>query len=136
MPEPTPARSEGWVVDASVLVDLALLRTGWPRIAMHLKGRALHAPAHVDVEVMSALARLGRAGAITSTEARTALERFRSGPIQRHLLPDLLAGAWSRVDHLRVTDALYVELAEVLGLRVLTTDARLARATSLALVVE
>src|SRR5215469_8816103 len=49
-------------------------------------------------------------------------------PLSRHDLPPLVAGAWARRADLRLLDALYVELAERLGVRVLTTDHRLARA--------
>ncbi|HEY7043551.1 MAG TPA: hypothetical protein VH419_07785, partial [Nocardioidaceae bacterium] len=40
----------------------------------------------------------------------------------------LRSGAWGRLDVLRVTDALYVEQTVQLGLRVLSGDARLAKA--------
>jgi predicted nucleic acid-binding protein len=119
------------VVDASVFVDLAILRRGWPSIADALAGAVLHAPAHVDVEVMSALGRLARAGTMSAPQARAALDRFLGAPITRHELPDLVPGAWVRSDQLRVTDALYVELAAALQVRVVSTDARLARASDL-----
>jgi predicted nucleic acid-binding protein len=124
------------VVDASVLVDLATLRRGWRAVAERLVGVAMHAPAHVDVEVMSALARLARADTLTEVQAKAALDRFRDAPITRHELPELVAGAWARIDRLRVADSLYVELAASLGTRVLTSDARLARASELAELVE
>jgi predicted nucleic acid-binding protein len=124
------------VVDASVLVDLATLRRGWRVVAERLAGVAMHAPAHVDVEVMSALARLSRAGTLTDDQANVALDRFRSAPITRHGLTEIVVGAWARIDRLRVADALYVELAALLGTRVLTSDARLARASELAELVD
>lgn len=120
------------MVDASVFVDLAVRSSGWQHIARSLLGRPLHAPAHVDVEVLSAVARLQRAGSLTADQARDAVDRFRAAPMTRHGLPGLVSGAWSRIDQLRVTDALYVELAAGLGLRLVTSDARLARATALA----
>jgi predicted nucleic acid-binding protein len=80
---------------------------------------------------MSALARLARAELLSPDQARAALGRFLEAPITRHALPELLPGAWDRKDQLRVTDALYVELASSLRVRVLTTDARLARASEL-----
>lgn len=84
----------------------------------------MHAPAHFDAEVLSALGRMQRAGALTVAS----LEELRQVPVTRHGLSSLLAGAWSRRDTLRLTDALYVELAETAGLVLLTTDERLARA--------
>jgi predicted nucleic acid-binding protein len=123
--------AEACVVDASVLVDLAVRRQGWTSVASQLRDRPLHVPAHVDVEVMSAIARLHRGDRLTRSEAGEALDRFAAAPIQRHDLPPLRSGAWGRLDVLRVTDALYVELATRLGLRVLSSDARLARASEL-----
>ena len=131
MPRGTSSVADARVVDASVLVELAILRTGWRSVAEQLGGVAMHAPAHVDVEVMSALARLARAGTLSGDQAKAALDRFRSAPITRHELPDLVPGAWARTDRLRVADALYVELAASLRVRVLSTDARLARASGL-----
>ncbi len=121
------------VVDASVLVDVAIRSEGWSAIGAALRGRPLHAPAHVDVEVMSAVARLARGRAMSALDARDALDRFRAAPITRHALPELVPGAWSRAPSLRVADALYVELAVVLGHPLLTTDARLARACDVAI---
>jgi predicted nucleic acid-binding protein len=130
------AEAQACVVDASVFVDLAVRRQGWAAIAAQLRGRPLHAPAHVDVEVMSAVARLHRGDLLTRAEAGDAIDRFGAAPIQRHDLPPLRSGAWGRLDVLRVTDALYIELAAQLGLRVLSSDERLASASELVTLVE
>lgn len=82
----------------------------------------MHAPAHFDAEVLSALGRMQRAGALTVAYVDAALDELRQVPVTRHGLSSLLAGAWSRRDTLRLTDALYVELAETAGLVLLTTD--------------
>jgi predicted nucleic acid-binding protein len=120
------------VVDASALVEL-LVDTGHAAaVARSLADRSLHAPAHLDAEVLSALGRLQRAGLISATKAGTALDRLRAAPITRHPLPELLAGAWGRRSRVALADALYVELADQLGVVVLTTDLRLARATKVA----
>lgn len=94
----------------------------------HLAGRTLHAPAHLDAEVLSALGRLQRADDLQADAVRDRLERLADAPIERHQLADLLVGAWARRDSMRLVDALYVELAERLGAGLLTTDVRLARA--------
>lgn len=124
--------ADGWVVDASVLVDLVIGGAGATASAAALAGHRLHAPAHVDVEVASALARLHRAGAISRAAAGRAVSAFADAPLVRHELPTLLPGAWRRQARLRLADAFYVELAHQLGIRVLTVDARLARATTYA----
>ena len=124
--------TDGWVVDASVLVDLVIGGTTAAASAAALAGQRLHAPAHVDVEVPAALARLLRAGVVDASTADEALAAFTRAPLERHDLPPLVSGAWKRASSLRMADAFYVELAHQLGTRVLTVDARLARASSLA----
>jgi predicted nucleic acid-binding protein len=120
------------VVDASVLVDLVIKGESWEACRDALSGRRLHAPAHLDVEVVSALARLQRASAITAPVARRALTTFAQAPVQRHDVAGLVADAWKRSARLRVADAFYVALAADLGTSVMTIDRRLARASSYA----
>jgi predicted nucleic acid-binding protein len=122
---PTP---EALVVDASMIVE-TLLGTGLGIEARgRMRGHELHAPAHLDVEVLSALGRLYRAGEVDRETVTTALAELAAAPIRRHLLASLLTGAWMRRDNQWLTDALYTELAATLdATAVLTTDARLAR---------
>jgi predicted nucleic acid-binding protein len=120
------------VVDASVLVDLLAGTEVAPAARARLARAVLHAPAHLDAEVLSALGRLQRAGELATSDVDASLAHLAALPVTRHDLPGLLAGAWSRRGDLRLLDALYVELAAGLGVRVLTTDHRLARATPLA----
>lgn len=88
----------------------------------------MHAPAHLDAEVLSALGRLHRAGEVDESIVTAALNRLDAAPIERHPLASLLKGAWMRRDNQRLVDALYLELAATLGsVPILTTDARLAR---------
>lgn len=95
-----------------------------------MRGCELHAPAHLDAEVLSALGRLHRAGELSAGAVEAASNELRSAPIVRHHLADLLEGAWRARDTLRLVDALYVELSTRLGTSVLSTDARLARAST------
>lgn len=121
--------SEHVVIDASVMVDL-LARTEdrFQAVRDRLARTVLHAPTHFDAEVLSALGRLQRAGVLAVAQVETALEALRQASIIRHDLSPLLAGAWARREALRLTDALYAELADAEGLKLLTTDERLARA--------
>jgi predicted nucleic acid-binding protein len=48
----------------------------------------------------------------------------------RRPIPPLLVGAWERRYDLELGDALYLELARSLGLTMITTDPKLAAATS------
>lgn len=119
--------TERLVVDASALVDL-LARPGPGRaLTARLADGELHAPAHIDAEVLSGLGRLHRAGALTAEQVRGGLMHFAAAPVTRHPLAPLLAGAWQRRHQLRLADALYAELAEALGVPLITTDAQLGR---------
>jgi predicted nucleic acid-binding protein len=116
------------VVDASALVE-ALLGTGLGvKVRARMRGRQLHAPAHMDAEVLSALGRLHRAGELQEAAVTESLAELAAAPIRRHHLAGLLSGAWKRRENQRLVDALYAELAASLdSIPVLTTDARLVR---------
>jgi predicted nucleic acid-binding protein len=113
------------VVDASALVDLLLGNDLGAAVRRRISGQALHAPAHVDAEVLSALGRIQRAAMIEVKAVEVMLRELAAAPIQRHPVPDLLVGAWARRHQLRLVDALYVELAMSRGLPLITTDRRL-----------
>lgn len=113
------------VVDASALVDLLLGDALGDAVGDRLSGRSLHAPAHIDGEVLSALGRLHRAGDLGPDAVEAMLAALAVAPIQRHQLSELLIGAWGRRHQLRLADALYVELAASRELPLVTTDSRL-----------
>lgn len=113
------------VVDASALVDLLLGNDLGAAVQARLAGHALHAPAHVDAEVLSALGRLHRAGALEADGVEAMLTRLAAAPIERHPVAGLLTGAWSRRHQLRLADGLYVELAAGRSVPLVTTDGRL-----------
>jgi len=121
------------VLDASAVVELLLGTETGLAIGELIHARRVHVPAHLDAEVLSALGRLHRAGAVDAEAVSSALTVLAEAPITRHALPDLLAGAWAARDRHRLADALYVQLARTLGsLMLLTTDARLAASCELA----
>lgn len=124
--------AEALVVDASAIVELLLSTTIGRAVARRLRGRELHAPAHLDAEALSALGRLQRNGLLVERDVASRLRLLAEAPIERHLLSKLVLGAWRRRKNLRLVDALYVELATQLGLPLLTTDTRLAAATRVA----
>lgn len=113
------------VTDASALVDLLLGNELGRAVAHRLAGHVLHAPAHVDAEVLSAMGRLHRAGDVSADDVRTRLDLLAAAPIARHPVAELLLGAWQRRHRLRLVDALYVELATSRGWQLVTTDRRL-----------
>lgn len=130
--EPSQVSDEPVVVDASAIIDLVV---GWAlgeALERRLAGAGLHAPAHLDAEVLSGLGRIHRAGEMSAADVTRHLDTLAVAPITRHDLPGLLAGAWARRQRIRLADALYVELAEQLGAPLVTTDRALARTTSVA----
>ncbi|WP_109471145.1 type II toxin-antitoxin system VapC family toxin [Ornithinimicrobium cavernae] len=88
----------------------------------------LFAPTLIDTEVLSALARLERAEAITTTEADRAVHAWSRLPFTRVPTDELAAEIWALRKGLRISDAHYVTLARLLGAPLLTADGRLARA--------
>jgi predicted nucleic acid-binding protein len=123
----TPLPAEALVVDASAMVEALLGTELGIEVRVRLRDRLLHAPAHLDAEVLSALGRLHRAGDLDQAAVGIALNELAGAPIRRHPLAALLVGAWERRDNQRLVDALYSELAASLdALALLTTDARLA----------
>lgn len=123
------APSEALVVDASAIVEALLGTDLGVKVRERMHGQELHAPAHLDAEVLSALGRLHRAGDLDESSVGTALDVLATAPIQRHPLGPLLPSAWQRRENQRLVDALYTALAASLdSIPLLTTDARLARA--------
>jgi predicted nucleic acid-binding protein len=115
------------VLDASALVDVVL---GHPDSAWSLDRMGAEdvcAPAHQMAEVLSALARLRRAGVIDGAGAMTALAEAAAfpqevlAPTERHL-----HRALELSEGIRVLDGLYVALAEERSCPLVTTDRRLA----------
>jgi predicted nucleic acid-binding protein len=115
------------------MVEALLGTTLGMEVRARMRGRELHAPAHLDAEVLSAFGRLHRGGDLTATGAEAALRELAGAPVRRHPLADLLSGAWGARGELRLVDGLYVELARSLSsIALLTTDARLANTCELA----
>ena len=115
------------MVDASALVDLLAGTEYAPAVAARLRGTELHAPAHCEAEVLSALGRLHRGGHLSDGEVGTALTQLAGVPLLRHPVSGLLDGAWRLRGSLRLLDALYISLGDQLAMPVVTTDRRLAR---------
>ena len=114
------------VLDASAFVDLLLGNPVGGAVRRRLAGQSLHAPGHIDAEVLSALGRLSRAGSLDDGIVTRILSRVVDAPIERHAVQGLVAGAWARRHQVRLADALYVELAAARGAALVTTDRRLA----------
>lgn len=117
------------VLDASALVDLVLDQRGSEWVVGQIDGEEIAAPAHQSGEVLSALARLVRSAVLTPEVARDALDEALDLP-QRLVPPSAahIRRAFALREHIRVTDGLYVALADDMGCPLVTTDRRLAGA--------
>jgi predicted nucleic acid-binding protein len=113
------------VLDASALTDLLLANDRGEAVRWRVAGHVLHAPSHLDAEVMHALGRLHDAGDLGDSDVATRMAALVAAPIERHLVHELVLGAWSRRHRLGLADALYVELATTRGWPLVTTDGRL-----------
>ena len=125
------------VVDASVLAT-ALADDGLDgdTAREHLRTQELVAPELIDLEVVSVLRRQLSLAKLDRRRTRLALDDLFDLPMLRAPHRPLLGRCWELRDNLSVYDAAYVALAEALGTRLLTADARLAKAPGLKCTVE
>lgn len=121
--------AERIIIDASAMVDYLVDSPLAGLVADRIEGSEVNVPAHFDAEVLSALGRLQRSGALTEVEVAGRVTLTAQAPFQRHLLAPLLTGAWSLHHNVRLVDALYVELADQLDATIVTTDPGMAAAT-------
>jgi predicted nucleic acid-binding protein len=117
------------VVDASALAP-ALADDGpdGDAVRARLRGEDLVAPELIDLETVSVIRRQLQAGQLDTRRARFAVADLVELPLGRAPHRPLLARCWDLRENLTVYDAAYVALAELLGVVLLTADARLARA--------
>lgn len=116
------------VLDASAAVNALIPSELRDRTRSQLAEADLCAPTLIDTEVLSALARLERASAISPSEADHAIAAWLRLPLTRFPVEGLLGEIWGLRHRVRIRDAHYVALSRVLGAPLLTADARLARA--------
>lgn len=116
-------RAKSAVLDASVVVDL--LVRGEPRLP---DGFAFVAPAHLDAEVLSALARLARGGSLSAGAVEDMLVGLAELAAERLPLAPLVSAAFELRGNVSQRDSLYVALAQSLGCPLITRDERLAAA--------
>lgn len=117
------------VLDASVVaLAVGAEHDDARRVRDSFAGERLYAPELVDLEVASYIRRGRRAGSIGSQRAVQALAALALLPIARVSHTPFLSRIWELHDNLTPYDAAYVALAETMEARLLTVDARLARA--------
>lgn len=117
------------VVDASVLVT-ALGDDGpdGEHARNRLRGERLVAPHLVDVEIASAWRRMASRGDLDGRRADLARADLRALRLNRMPHGPLLDRCWQLRSNLTIYDAVYVALAEMTGIVLLTADSKLAGA--------
>jgi predicted nucleic acid-binding protein len=125
-------------LDASALVYA--VRSPMPTAAVlrrRLVDETSHSPHLIDAEVGNVLRRHVLADELPPSDARTLLGDAATLVDLRYGASDAMRGAaWELRDNISFCDALYVVLAQALGLPLLTADAKLARAPKLPCAVE
>jgi predicted nucleic acid-binding protein len=127
-----------YVVDASAVVKALAYQNAIGEAAnQRLTEATCHAPHLVDAEVGHVLRRAERRGEISTETARTLLAALPAVVDRRYPHTGLFAElAWEFRHTITFYDALYVALATVLDLPLLTTDVRLAKAPGLTCAIE
>jgi predicted nucleic acid-binding protein len=117
------------VIDASVIVEYLSGDEHAAIAGEHLRDRheEAWAPHLVDAEVGNALRTRAIRGELRSSAAAAALEELASLSLQRAAHGPFLERAWALRSNLSFYDALYVAVAEYLGMQLVTFDRRLAQ---------
>ncbi len=116
------------VIDASAFVTAVASSSGHTSAAQLLQQSVLRAPAHFDVEVVSALRGLAKAGRFSPQGCLEAIAILQDLRIEREPHGPLLERIWELRHNHTPYDAAYVALAEALGVPLVTGDRRLAQA--------
>ncbi len=118
------------MVDASTIVQVLLRfpRSDAAETYVFDPAERQAAPDLVNAEVLHVLRGLEREGTIDAATSAAAVETLMQLPIARFPTASLIDRAWALRDNFTAYDAMYVALAEAIETRLVTTDARLARA--------
>ena len=117
-----------FVIDASAIVELVRRTRAGHRVARLIRGGRLAAPAHVDAEVLNALARIARENPKEEPLVESRLAHLTRAPITRYPCWALSTPAWRLRKNVSAGDGLYVALARRLGAELVTGDQGLAGA--------
>lgn len=116
------------VLDASAALKMILRHEGSEALAARVIGEDIHAPALIEVEVVSGLRRLQRQRRIAEDRAMIGLEWFLDLGVEMHHGAELTRRIFALRHSLSAYDAAYVAVAELIEAPLLTADGRLSRA--------
>ena len=118
-----------YVVDASVLVGLFAVRSAPVELRQRVATSSCAAPELIDLEAANVLRKLVIRGELPDVESGDALRDVRDAPVLRVSHRHLIERVWELRQNITCYDASYIALAELLGRPLLTSDARLGRAS-------
>lgn len=125
------------VLDASALLNLLVRSKDDDALRDRVLDAAeLHAPHLVDIEVASGLRRLAAAGRLSADRATEACRDAALLLILRYPHVPLIERAWELRANASISDGVYIALAEMLGVPLVTCDRRLANVPGHGAVVE
>jgi len=124
------------VLDASAAAELVLETAVGASVGARLRGEAIHAPAHLDIETVGVIRRAVLRDLISERDGLAALGEFLDLPVRRWPTTPFVARAYELRHTHTVADATYIALAEQLPAVVVTCDRRLANAHGHAATVE
>lgn len=116
-------------MDCSALFDHLVMDVG-SELDSVLSGRSWHAPHLIDYEFLAALRRHVDQKRLPSSDATERLDYFSLLDIERHSIDLLRHRIWSLRHNFSTYDASYIALAAALGIPLVTSDLRLAKAAS------
>jgi predicted nucleic acid-binding protein len=108
------------------MAELLLETQAGLEVAGSLRGRAVHAPAHVDVEVASVIRKAVARDLISDRDGLIAIAELHALPMRRWPIVPLIDRAYALRSTHSIPDGLYVALAEGLSTTLITCDERLA----------
>ncbi len=126
----------GYVVDASVAVEVLLKTPLGLAVAGTLEDATLVAPELLDAEVVHVLRKAVLHGRLDEARALTAIGDLEVWPVERLPHAEFVRSAWQYRHNVSAYDAFYVAVADALALPLLTADGRLSRASGLGVAVQ
>jgi predicted nucleic acid-binding protein len=115
------------ILDASLALEIFVKTPLGMRHTERVLAEELYAPHLIDVEFLQALRRLSHSGRLSNEAAGLALDRLRNWPIERYQHTGFIGRIWELRNSVSAYDAVYVALAEALGVQLATCDAKLSR---------
>ena len=117
------------VVDTSAILRALADEKPDDTLLRRLAGTPMHVPHLIDVEVLHALRGLVLGRKISPDRANDARRDFAALPLTRYPMRDLGDRVWHLRNNLTAYDACYVALAEALDCPLVTSDAKLEKAS-------